>query len=215
MLSIPDYFSAPHGEAFQRALPTLRRRVCSIPFAQRSGDCGVGGNTLRAYRRWPQRPSSVYREWARGVCDTLDAQLLCEQVVTAEGFRGWHASLADSLQVHWIAQQGKALSFAHQHKLIDLFIKWLSGHDFGCAQLTDAFVSHGNCALDSQTLDKLNECLSWALPLTNPSMGDIHTRQTYEFCQSLIGSFAHHYGGTRLLFDYFAWNPGGHPARSS
>lgn len=209
MHNLSDYFSQQHGEAFARALPALQQRVGCIPFGQRSEDFGVAGNTFRAYRDWPHPPSRVYREWANDVCAALNASLLGEQVATPEGFRGWHASLAKSLQVHWTNQQGNALSFAHQHKLIDLFIKWLSGYDFGCTQLTKALVSHGNCALDRQTLAKLNECLSFALPIANPSMGDIHSGKTYEFCQDLIGSFAHHYGGTRLLFDYFAWRKGG------
>lgn len=102
-------------------------------------------------------------------------------MATAEGFHRWHASLAESLQADWTARQGTALSFAHQHKLIDLFIKWLSRYDFDCAQLTDAFMSHANCALDSQTLAKLNDCLSSALPIKRPSMGDIHNEQTYKF----------------------------------
>lgn len=209
MDTLLDYFSSQNGEAFTSALPILRKQIACTPFTQRSNDCGVAGNTFRAYRGLPCRPSVVYREWAQSVCAALNPQLLSEEVATAEGFFGWHASLAESLQAHWIMQQGKELSFAHQHKLIDLFIKWLSGYDFDCRQLTDAFVSHANCALDSQTLTKLNECLSFALPISNPSMGDIHSRQTYEFCQSLISRFAHHYQGTPLLFDYFAWRPGG------
>lgn len=209
MNSLSDYFSQQHGDAFARALPALQQRVGCIPFGQRGRDFGVAGNTLRAYRGWPHPPSRVYREWAENVCADLNASLLGEQVATPKGFRGWHASLAKSLQLHWENQQANALSFAHQYKLIDLFVKWLSGYDFGSNQLTKALVLHGNCPLDSKSLAKLNECLSLALPIANPSMGDIHSEKTYEFCQGLIGSFAHHYGGTRLLFEYFAWPQGG------
>lgn len=208
MHTLHDYFSSERGEAFANALPALRQRVGVIPFAQRSSHFGVAGNTFRAYRGWQREPSKVYRKWAEGICNTLDAPSLAVRVASAEGFRGWHASLAELLQVHWTDQQGGVLSFAHQHKLIDLFVKWLSAHDFGCQQLSQSLVSHANCALDSQTLQKLNECLSMALPISNPSMGDIHSRQTYSFCQNLIERFATQYGGTRLLFDYFAWRRG-------
>lgn len=208
MHSLPDYFSPEHGKAFANALPELRRRIGCTSIEQRSDDFGVGGNTFRAYRNWPLPPSSIYREWAESIYNNIDANRLADQVYTAEGFREWHISLAESLQAHWKVKQGEALSFAHQYKLIDLFIKWLSGYNFGIPQLTNAFMLHGNCALDSQTLSKLNECLSFALPLTRPSMGDIHSWRTYDFCQTLIGRFTDHYGGTRLLFDYFAWQPG-------
>ena len=48
-----------------------------------------------------------------------------------------------------------------------------------------------------------------ALPIRKPSMGDIHSENTYAFCQTLITNFATHFGGSRLLFDYFAWRRGG------
>jgi hypothetical protein len=143
------------------------------------------------------------------VCDTISPAELAHAIGTRDGFLSWHTSLADSLDLHWTRYQPGSLSFAHRYKLVDLFVKWLSTHDFGAPNLTEALVAHANCALDSQTLGMLNECLSMALPIVNPSMGDIHSRSTYDFCQDLIGEFSAHYGGTRLLFDYFAWRPGG------
>ncbi|APF87465.1 hypothetical protein BCR16_11985 [Ralstonia solanacearum FJAT-1458] len=213
MQSMYQYFSAEHGSAFNCALPELRQSIASIRFVERERECdhGVAGNTFRAYVGGANPPSVIYRQWAKRVCEQLDpqVQVLAHQLSTAEGFRAWHTSLADSLQAHWVSHQRLQLSFAHQHKLIDLFVKWLSRYDFGCQQLSESFISHANCALDSQTLGKLNECLSMALPLSKPSMGHIHSEKTYAFCQSLIESFSIHYGGTRLLFDYFAWRPGG------
>ncbi|MEK8046439.1 hypothetical protein [Ideonella margarita] len=195
--------------AFKAALPALRQKISCIPFAERDARLGIGGNTFRAYQNWNNAPSVVYREWASVVSDTIEPHRLATVIASSDGFSSWHVSLADDLQRHWLARQGQCLSFAHLHKLIDLYVKWLSRYNFGSAEFTNAIVSHANCALDSQTINKMNQCLSLALPLSNPSMGDIHSRVTYNFCQEVIEDFAAAQGGTRLLFDYFAWQPGG------
>jgi len=205
---ISSHFSSAHGVSFAQALPALRKKIGNLPFSPSESDYGVAGNTFRAYKGWSKPPSEVYRLWAKPICAQLDPPSLARQLGSQKGFDVWHKSLADSLQQHWVKTQGGALSFAHQHKLVDLFVKWLSTHNFDCKPLSASFISHANCALDSQTLKKLNECLSMALPLSNPSMGDIHSQHTYAFCQNLIDHFATHHNGTRLLFDYFAWRRG-------
>lgn len=45
--------------------------------------------------------------------------------------------------------------------------------------------------------------------MSNPSMKDIHNHVTYTFCQDAITEFAEASGGTRLLFDEYAWKRGG------
>lgn len=209
MEKISDYFSSRKGTEFASALPELKKQIGSVLFHPLGSTYGVEGNTFRAYTNFPIPPSGVYRDWAERTCSDLDFQLLPRQLGSAAGFCSWHNGLADSLQDHWKRSgQGRLLSFAHQHKLIDLFIKWLSRHDFGAPALSQCFISSANCALDSQTLSMLNDCLSGALPLSKPSMGNIHSVQTYRFCQSLITEFAEHFGGSRLLFDYFSYRRG-------
>jgi len=209
MERIDDYFCPIQGAAFAHAVPSLRAKIGIASFEPLGSNYGVAGNTFRAYRGWPERPSAVYRLWAEGVCGELDVELLTRQLETNEGFDVWHRSLASSLQNAWQQKQGGELSFAHQHKLVDLFVKWLSSHNLSSPRLSESLVTRANCALDSQTLSKLNECLSMALPIVSPSMGDIHSKRTYEFCQKLIERFSIHFGGSRLLFDYFAWRSGG------
>lgn len=209
MKPLSTYFSPEFGAAFAQAIPDLRAQIGMKPFNPHSATYGVGGNTFRAYTGWRKSPSFVYRQWAEGKCTQLDPQSLARKLKTSNGFQAWHEELAESLQSVWHKNQGRELSFAHQHKLIDLFVKWLSSHNFSSPSLSESFVAHANCALDSQTLSKLNECLSMALPLSRPSMGHVHCKGTYVFCQDHIHAFSSHFGGSRLLFDYFAWRGGG------
>lgn len=210
MCNLQQYFSDDYGGLFQGAVHgILNDEIATIPPAEHDGRFGVGGNTFRALVNCQRPPSDVYREWATLAFAILNAdpQAVADTINTQEGFAAWHAELAASLQNYWQHEQdGHALEFAHQNKLVDLFIKWLSALDLGNEQLTNAFVAYANCALDRTTLAFLNQCLSSALPLSNlPRMGHVRTAQTYAFCQCLIRCVAENYGGTPLLFDYFAW----------
>lgn len=209
MRTLVDVYDKERSAQFVMELPELRKGLACKPFSKRDNSFGIVGSTFRAYRKWDFPPSTVYRYWANKICEELNPQVLAQEIANAEGFHAWHTSLADRLNAHWLAKQGAELRFAHLFKMIDLFIKWLSSFDFDCPELTQAFESHANSALDSQTLAMLNKCLSLTLPISKPSMGDIHCRLTYDFCQRLIGDFACHHGGTRLLFDYYAWREGG------
>jgi hypothetical protein len=209
MQPISSHFAPELQKEFTDAIPRLRKQLGSIPFAEKDYTFGVGGETLRAFRNLSNRPSDLYRTWAARVCDRLTPATLAKQVRTDDAFGAWHAHLVADLQEEWHSRAGARLSVAHQYKLVDLLIKWLSWYDFGDPTVTRGFEAHAHCALDRQTLTKLNECLSFALPMPYASMGNILTNNTYVFCQDLISEFTRHCGGTPLLFDYFAWRRGG------
>ena len=222
-LNLKVIVSEACAKEFQRALPSLRKELGKqVLLLSEKCSYGVGSNTYRAfkgpkepspskkYEKLKTPPSKAYSAWANKVCKSLDAKALAKQIATVQGFEAWHGSLAESLQKHWKkVQAGESLSLAHKYKLIDLFVKWLSNHNFDCPELTKAFEEHAHCALDSQTLEKINACISYALPIKNPSMGDITTQAAYDFCQQLIAGFARSQGGSSLLFDYHSWKSGG------
>lgn len=206
---LSEHFSPVHQRRFAAAVVRLRSQIGRKPFAQRDGTYGAAGETLRAYRNWRIPPGQVFRGWAAGICERLEGHALHRSLQSRAEFLQWHAFLAADLQAYWRSRQKGELRFAYQYKLVDLFIKWLSGHDFGDPLITQGFVEYANCALDRQVLTKLNECLSGALPMPAPSMGQIENRHTYEFCQDLVAEFSASCGATPLLFDYYAWKPGG------
>ena len=209
MRPISEHFCRKHQQAFSAALPGLRQLVGTKAFGLHDHQYGAAGNTLRAYRGFPKPPSGVFRAWAANLSGRLSTSDLEHQLASRDAFLHWHAALARQLQHVWRCEQGRPLNFAHQFKLVDLFIKWLSEHGFGSTLITEGFIKYGNSALDRQVLAKLNECLSGALPMPTPSMGHISNEHTYAFCQDLIAEFAGSCGGTRLLFDYYAWRRGG------
>jgi len=213
MRAIANYFSESHQKKFSEALPRLREFVGATPFTHHNQTYGATGNTLRAYRALRVPPSVVFRKWAWEICNRpllTVFTLELEQHVSSRGeFTRWHESLARKLQNFWRAEQKQSLSYAQQFKLVDLFIKWLSEHDFNNEAVKAGLIEHANCALDRQILLRLNDCLRGALPMPSPSMGHIKNKFTYTFCQELIDEFSRACGGTPLLFDYWAWRRGG------
>jgi hypothetical protein len=164
---------------------------------------------LRAFGGYAQAPSFVYQRWAQRHLAKIDGQFIEQAAASRGDFLDWHASLVTSLERRWKKEMGAPLPFAHSRKLVDLFVKWLSHYDFQSSKATEFLILHANCALDRQTLTKLNACLSGALPIVNPSMGDVGCLNAYMFCQDVIAEFAQSCSGTRLLFDCFGWKRGG------
>ncbi len=206
---LDDYFCERTGAAFERRLPVLRKKLGAVNILNRKAGYGISGNTFRAYQGWHNRPIDIYNGWAERITESLEPKTLAEKISTRDGFLVWHAQLSASLKRRWRYYEGATPKLPHQLKLVDLFIKWLSSHSFAEPKFTAALEMNANCALDSQTLKRMNEAYSNVLPLGKPSMGHITNMATYMLCQDLIQRFSVHFGGSRLLFDYFAWKKGG------
>src|SRR3990172_7248185 len=178
------YYRNPIGTDFKASLPRLRKKIRAESFDPNDSIYGIAGNTFRAFRGF-KKPSRTYRSWARSITE-------------------------NAIKNHWKKEQDNEPSFAHTYKMVDLYLKWLCSNEKCPEKLANSIIKYGYCALDSQILKKLNEALSYALPIRirNPSMGDITNENTYEYCQSLIMDFAENFNGYRLLFDYYAWVPG-------
>ena len=208
MTDLKKYISKEIAKEFSRKLPKLQTKTGKIPITKHQSDYGISGNTFRAFRGFKHQPSYVYRAWAKSITTSIAGRHIAQKACSRDSFLKWHRELTESLQKYWKKKQGKRLSFAHCFKCVDLYISWLVTHNFGEASVSVALEKVANCPLDSQILKKLNLCYSNALPMGNPSMGHIANENTYEFCQNLIGVFAENCGGSRLLFDRFAYKRG-------
>jgi hypothetical protein len=199
-----EYIDHKLASQFKKSIPRLKKRLGIKPLPSGDSTFGVEKNTIRAFRGW-DKPLETYRSWARNITENLKRRPPVIDISTPDGFLTWHEQLYGSLQKHWNEHQRSQLPLSHCYKLIDLYIKWLSGHDLQNSKCLNGIIRHANCALDSKILTKLNECYSMALPMYKPSMGHIHNQHTYAFCQYLITEFSRVAGGSRLLFDYWAW----------
>lgn len=209
MKDLKKYISKKMEADFRKRLPELRRQTAAIPIDQKRKTFGLGGNTFRAFTGWNNKPSIVYRQWAEAVTLEITSNHLKKVSRSRKAFLSWHDQLERSLQSHWRKIQGSHLSIAHCMKCVDAYVAWLTRHNFGDPSASVALEKVANCLLDKQVLLKLNQCYSNALPIGQaPSMGHITHRETYDFCQDLIGAFAEKVGGNRLLYDRFGYVKG-------
>ncbi|MDO8444626.1 MAG: hypothetical protein Q7T53_00735 [Deltaproteobacteria bacterium] len=202
------YYDQAIGVDFARRVEGLRQLIRKKTFDENSSTFGIAGNTFRAYIGYNLPPSEVFREWAQNKTRELFQEDELE-FSTQSSFDLWHTELFKSIKEYWESKQERDLSFAHTYKLIDLYLKWLLSNSNCPEKLANSILNFGYCALDSKILSMLNKCLSGALPIRNPTMGDIANQNTYDFCQALIKGFAEKHGGTRILFDFYAWERGG------
>jgi hypothetical protein len=204
-----QYIDKKLAAEFRKSLPKIKRQIGEKPISNLNAlSGGVAGNTFRAYGGYQNKPGDIYKSWANKVTAGLLKQCPLRDISTRDLFLIWHNELYKSLQRHWKKHQGEPLPLSHCYKLVDLYIKWISRHQLKEKEFLEALVQNANCALDSQILERLNICYSKALPIRKPSMGHIHNQNTYNLCQSLITAFSESCGGSRLLFDYWAWQKG-------
>lgn len=198
-----EFYNAHIGNAFGNSIQALQGNRGVEGYDPETSLYGIAGNTFRAFRGFVA-PSATYRTWAARV--TQDVMENTPVINTQIDFSAWHQQLFESLQGHWTNHYEMIPSIAHSYKMIDLYIKWLYSCNACPEQLSVALESYAHCALDSKILEKLNEALSYALPVISPSMRNVINSNTYVFCQSLIRDFSNHFGGTSLLFDFYAWS---------
>jgi len=188
-----EFYDQSIGKDFKSRLEDLKKKLRSLPFERDSSSYGIAGNTFRAYRGYKLRPSVIYRHWA--ALKTKDLVSNSGPSIESQSeFDAWHRDLFESISNYWLTEQGQGMSFAHTSKLLDLYVKWLVTNQECPERLAKAILRYGYCALDSQILFRLNQCLSGALPIKNPTMGDILNKNTYLFCQDLIKGFAENFG---------------------
>ncbi len=198
-----------HIKKFCKRIDRIKNVIKNREYSSDDVKFGVGGNTFRALTGFNNPPSKTYRQWAY-----KRTKLILKRgavIANQQDFEKLHKTLCRSIKIHWgKREKKKKLEFAHQYKMVDLYFKWLCANA-ACHEsrrdLSDAILEFGHCPLDKNSLTKLNECLSLALPIKNPSMGSIHNKKTYDFCQSLIKEFTKCCGGTPLLFDFYVWPP--------
>lgn len=204
-----QYIDNQQLNLFKKSLKNTRSILGRKNISEVDKFYGIAGNTFRAYRDYAKSPSVVYRQWAKIQTNKIIKFQPTKQISTSAKFRNWHKNLCDSLNTHWKKKQRKKLSFAHFYKMIDLYIKWLSQFDYPDKNFVKKLNKYASCALDRQTLEKINLCYGKCFPINQPRMGDIFNQNTYNFCQRIINDFCMKASGTKLEFDFWAWKKGG------
>lgn len=204
-----QYINRVQVTLFSTSLQETRKIFGSRNVRDMKPNYGISGNTFRAYSNWKMKPSSIYQQWARLNTTMIIKSPPKNSVSDSKKYQTWHSNLYNTLNEYWLKNQGEYLSLAHCYKLIDLYIKWISQFNFGDTEFINGITKYASCALDSQTIQRINRCYDYCLPINAPKMGDIINKNTYDFCQKIICDFCGEASATNLEFDFWAWENGG------
>ena len=190
------------GEATSAVATTFfAARTISVEEVVRAG---VGGNTFRAFRNLPVRPSVAFREWAAlYVQESLASLLLISDRVQYAEFIH---NAADALCAYWRELTGTEMGFGRGAKLLNLVLKKLACLNSLSNEQREMLIRLQHVPLDSYTIVGLMKIIpSLAIP-KNATMKYIQTPRQYTDLQNYIIAFAADAGVPAIYYDILTWD---------
>jgi hypothetical protein len=167
----------------------------------------VGSNTFRAFRKLPNPPSQVFRDWAYDALITHGQFKDLRKVRTQADYDKWLQKLVSSLNRRWKRQMNIRIPFGPSFKLPNLLMKSI------CQRLPSShqkrIVRFLHVPLDSFTLVGVRNCIN--LPggrriAKSASMSSIKDKREYQALQEGIRVLAQRAGVPPIAYDYLAWD---------
>jgi hypothetical protein len=169
----------------------------------------IRGNTFRAFRRLPNKPSQVFRDWASGALVTRGYFEQLKGVRSQSDYDKWLLKLVNDLRRHWKRRMAVNLPFGPSYKLPNLLMKCVCQEMLLSRRKQVRMFLH--VALDRYTLAGIRSFIM--LPggrtiSSTASMGFIKTEQDYVAIQEGIRKVAKRAGVPPIAYDYLAWDSG-------
>ncbi len=167
---------------------------------------GVIGNTFRAFRNMPKRPSIVFRNWALGEFrnDKTINELL--GISSQEKYDKWAKRFSSGLAKAWQKQMDTAMPYGPSRKLPNLLMKCFVLWDDLTDRQRSSLLEYLHVPLDSFTLVAIRNCVQdLEIPKT-ATMKFVASETIYNQIQQSIRDVAYRAGVPAIYFDVLAWN---------
>jgi hypothetical protein len=167
---------------------------------------GVGGNTFRAFRNLPARPSVVFRQWAEEYVERTSQRLRNSD--TAEAYAAYVHDGALALCDLWRVQTQSEMGYGRAAKLFNLVLKKAA-----CLQaLTPVertrLISLQHIPLDSYTIVGLRAIAPELQIPRSATMKFVENPQQYQQLQQRIFEIAALAQVPPIYYDILAWDMG-------
>jgi hypothetical protein len=166
----------------------------------------VSGNTFRAFRNLPVKPSEVYRSWALKKCDSDNALAKAASCATQSDFDEWLRAFADDLQGEWQKKTSRPLDYGASRKLCNLLLKHFAWWAKYTTSEQARLVGHLHVALDEYTLCGIKRIMPHLKIPAKPTMKFVATEEMYDEIQHEIRRIASTAQKPPVYFDLLAWN---------
>jgi hypothetical protein len=166
----------------------------------------VGGNTFRAFRNMPQKPSIVFRNWASVEIHSEQRIAEIQRVSGQPDYDEWLNRLRGRLCAAWQESMSISMPYGASRKLTNLLLKflvrWRGLEDQARSILTNVL----HVPLDEYTLVGIRTCVNdLRIPMT-ATMGWVSDEATYQRIQNAIRVVTAKANCPAIYFDVLAWN---------
>ena len=168
---------------------------------------GVSGNTFRAFRNLPVRPSVTFRSFATDYIN--DSMSTLRSISNAEEYDTYINDACLALNQHWRNATGSEMGYGRGTKLLNLVIKKLCCFNDLTQDERDALITLMHVPLDSYTIFGLRKAAPELHIPSNSSattMRFIETPKQYRKFQKVISSIAQEAGVPPIYYDILAWD---------
>jgi hypothetical protein len=165
---------------------------------------GVGGNTFRAFRKLPVKPSVAFRTWtAQRIEHTLPEVLAATE---RPAYAAYVHNTTLALTQYWFEHTGSEMGYGRGAKLLNLVLKKLACYATFTDEQRAVLIDTLHVPLDSYTIVGLRNVVpEFSIPKT-ATMKFITTSAQYNEYQALIASVAHEAGVPPIYYDILAWD---------
>ena len=168
----------------------------------------VSGNTFRAFRKLPQKPSVVFRGWALVEFQGPKAIDTLTNISSQPQYDEWAREFSDRLSRTWKKEMGTAMPYGPSRKLPNLILKcFLFWSGLNQSQ-RDKLINYLHVPLDSFTLVGIRNCINDPKIPRTATMNFIDSETKYNPIQQAIRDVTRKAEVPAIYFDMLAWDMG-------
>jgi hypothetical protein len=169
----------------------------------------VSGNTFRAFRNLPARPSVTFRDWALDSLVTHEYFNRLPTTLTQEEYDDWLDHLVGDFRKYWFGKMKANIGFGPGYKLPNLLMKLV--YQRLRAEDRSRILWFLHVPLDSYTLAGIRNFASLPLGRSIPrsaTMRFIDGIDLYKSTQAQVRQLAAKAHVPAIAYDYLAWDQG-------
>jgi hypothetical protein len=204
------YEFATEAELVQRLGDTNTITAARSFFAQQSPSIidvvktGVAGNTFRAFRNLPVKPSVTFRTWATNYIENTFHVL--SKISDGHSYAQYVHDATNNLCSEWRRITGSDMGYGRGAKLFNLVLKKFACLSSLLEEQRSTLVDLQHIPLDSYTIIGLRSITPKLLIPRSATMKFVETPTQYDEFQAVIRAIAKKAGVPPIYYDVLAWD---------
>ena len=209
-MPVPPYVFKDKVELIENLRSDKTLAVATSFFNQRISSIGsvvsaaIGGNTFRAFQRLPERPSVVFRDWAKTYF--TDNLVSLREISGSDKFLYYINEAVANLRGLWFVKMRSEMGYGPASKLVNLTLKKLACYSGLEDEFRANLIRLLHVPLDAYTIVGLKNIISNINIPSNPTMKFITDQGRYILLQNTIFLIAQEAGVPPIYYDILAWD---------